>query len=554
MLLEEAIYERHSTRSYGPKHVSEATIRKVLEAGCLAPSAKNCQPWSFSVLTCKQKNSCADLMSHSAENCPTGSTVLQSAKIIRSAPSAIAVFTSKRRTSDKSIFLSLGACLENMSLAATDLGLGSLIVCDTQSAQQELEAYLQSEDELVAIFLLGYEKNPTTRKKKKPIGSLVRGLSDDYGENVIDDLPEAKIGDSPFLFISYSHKDANLVLADIVELKKHGVRLWYDRSIVYGEEWDRKALSVLLKPNCCGVIAYLSKNSAISPSVCLELQTAFERFKKEEAKIIGIHIGDKPLSFYLGGSESCDRILTAVFNDKNKYIARSSLVGSPSDIPEIVGQAERLGAVDESGIYDDFKYRKVEDGIEIIQYRGTSRKVVVPSTICGLPVTRIGKNAMRGSDFIKEIILPATVKSIEEGAFFNLESLEKIFLPNSIEHLGVAAFRGCTSLKTVSLPTGLKKLEEALFRGCTSLKECTVPYGVEELGEAVFRECVSLKKAVLPTTVKRMTEGGFYGCTSLETLKIPYDIEGLEAGSFLTCPLLNVDVAGFKFRNGKPIS
>lgn len=62
-----------------------------------------------------------------------------------------------------------------------------------------------------------------------------------------------------------------------------------------------------------------------------------------------------------------------------------------------------------------------------------------------------------------------------------------------------------------------------------------------------------MRIAVLPKTVKRMTEGGFYGCTSLEILEIPYDIEGLETGSFLSSPLLNVDVAGFKFRNGKPI-
>ncbi len=336
MLLKEAIYERHSTRSYDAKQVPETAIRKVLEAGSLAPSAKNCQPWRFSVLTDEQKFFCSDIMARSAECTAIRSTVRQSAKIIRSAPTAIAVFALREQTSDKSIYLSLGACLENMSLTATDLGLGSLIVCDTQNAQQELETYLQGGDELVAIFLLGYEKKPTVRKKKMPIDTLVQGLSDYYGEDVIDDLPEAKIGDLPFLFISYSHKDAKLVLSDIVELKKHGVRLWYDRSIAYGEEWDRKALDVLLKPNCCGVLVYLSKNSAASPSVCLELQTASEKFKKTEAKIIGIHVGDKPLSFYLGTSSQCNRILDATFSDKNKYIPHSPLAGDFSDIPEIV--------------------------------------------------------------------------------------------------------------------------------------------------------------------------------------------------------------------------
>ncbi len=46
----EAIKERQSVRSYLDKEIPEELLRQVLEAGRLAPSAKNIQPWRFIVV------------------------------------------------------------------------------------------------------------------------------------------------------------------------------------------------------------------------------------------------------------------------------------------------------------------------------------------------------------------------------------------------------------------------------------------------------------------------------------------------------------------------
>lgn len=549
--LDEAIGERHSVRAFQNKKVSGGMLRKILEAGRLAPSAKNRQPWRFALADERQQQKIASLLSVWAkEHNEPGSTVAASAKIVADAPALIAVFLKKSPASAVSDYISVGACLENMSLKAVDLGLGSLIVCDGQCVGAEISALFGREEELAALFITGYGRGEAGKPYKRPLSELATGFEEEDDETIVDDLPQAFIGEEPFLFVSYSHRDANTVISDIVELKRHGVRLWYDRSIACGEAWDARALGVMGQENCAGVLVYVSEHSASSPSVKEELEFADRRFGKEGARIIGVHVGDKPLSAYLGASEECDAAFRKVFTEKNKYIPRSKLVGAKDAVVDIVAEAARLGAVSECGVYDEFRYVLQADGVKITQYSGSSVTVEFPASIAGKPVTAIGKNAMRGNDLVKKIVLPQTVVCIEEGAFFEMQNLTDVNLPQGLQYLGVAAFRGCVSLERVRLPHGLKKLEEALFRDCTALAEMDVPAGVEEFGEAVFRGCGALKRVYVPDSVKRMTEGGFFGCTSLADLRLPKDIEGLEEGSFLTCPLVNIDAGGFAFRAG----
>lgn len=50
----QTIYERRSVRKYKNKFVDKSTIEKILEAGRMAPSAMNEQPWKFYVVTNKE--------------------------------------------------------------------------------------------------------------------------------------------------------------------------------------------------------------------------------------------------------------------------------------------------------------------------------------------------------------------------------------------------------------------------------------------------------------------------------------------------------------------
>jgi nitroreductase len=69
---------------------------------------------------------------------------------------------------------SIGAAIQNMLLAAQDLGIGSLWICDVFYAYEELSKWLGETGEMIAAVSLGYaDENPGPRPRK-PINEVVR--------------------------------------------------------------------------------------------------------------------------------------------------------------------------------------------------------------------------------------------------------------------------------------------------------------------------------------------------------------------------------------------
>lgn len=547
IFLDEAIKYRKSERNFISKEVAEDVIAAVIRAGTEAPSAKNRQPWYFIRLNKDVVNKIAALMCNWAiAHKDQSGSVKGSAQILLTAPVVIAVCSPAKKEWPHSDYISIGACLENMSLKAVDAGLGSLIVCDVWCVEKKARRIVGTNKEITALFLLGYGRDGDSHRCRNDIVDMVQGV--DFGSEraeVIDDLPEATVGDVKFVFISYSHHDKEIVLNDIREFKKHGIALWYDKSILYGDKWDEKALGMIGHENCTAVFVYVSKSSVVSEAVCKELKQA----KECNVPVFPIHIGGEPLGAYIEDtkSEAC----LSVLNDKCKFIDRSSVPAVTDDVEAVAEICKNLGVVASSGVYDDFNYEVVSDGVKIICYNGTSETVNVPARISGKPVVEIGDNAICEKKAIKKIILPYSVRRIGAGAFSKNTFLEEAVLPDTLDEVGAAVFRECASIKKVNIPSGIKRLPEAFFRGCVSLSDSVIPYGVEELGEAVYNGCTSLERVFIPDSVKRMTEGGFYGCAKLKELRIPEHICGLEIRSFETCPLLTVEAGGFRYVNSK---
>jgi hypothetical protein len=100
---------------------------------------------------------------------------------------------------------------------------------------------------------------------------------------------EAYNGDSPFLFVSYAHKDANSVFPEITYLHEQGYRIWYDEGIDPGNEWPEeigKALSL-----CSFFIVFISSNAVSSQNVRNEINFALNKTKP----FLAIHIEDTSL-------------------------------------------------------------------------------------------------------------------------------------------------------------------------------------------------------------------------------------------------------------------
>ncbi len=93
-----------------------------------------------------------------------------------------------------------------------------------------------------------------------------------------------------FIFISYSHKDSEIVLKVIESLQRKGYRVWYDEGIDPGTEWDKNIADHV---EACGYfIAFVSKNY-ISSSNCKD-ELNFARDLEKRRFLVYIEEVDLP--------------------------------------------------------------------------------------------------------------------------------------------------------------------------------------------------------------------------------------------------------------------
>lgn len=140
---------RFSCRKYEDKEVETEKIEQVLEAGRVAPSAKNLQPWRFYVIRDEK-------MKEKIYGCYGRSW-------IQYAPAIIVICGDHNQSwvrNDNKDHCDIDAAIaiDHMTLQATDLGLGTCWVCafDAQLCHQELQ--LPGHIEPIALLPLGYPK------------------------------------------------------------------------------------------------------------------------------------------------------------------------------------------------------------------------------------------------------------------------------------------------------------------------------------------------------------------------------------------------------------
>ena len=185
-----AIFERRSIRKFKDLEVSDELIRKVIKAGAEAPSAKNRQPWKYIVFKGQAREEMLNVMDMGLDMAlaepslpEQGKAGVMDAKntlrIMRGAPVIILVLNTNGVSpfgKPLDIFshiteicdsMSCGASIENVLLAATDEGLGSLWIANTFYAHEPLRAYLKTDKQLIAAIALGYpDEDPVKRPRK----------------------------------------------------------------------------------------------------------------------------------------------------------------------------------------------------------------------------------------------------------------------------------------------------------------------------------------------------------------------------------------------------
>lgn len=165
----------------------------------------------------------------------------------------------------------------------------------------------------------------------------------------------------------------------------------------------------------------------------------------------------------------------------------------------------------------------------------TQTKLVIPYEINGVKITDLGHSdtpILNGNGVITKIVIPNSITSIRNSAFYNCSSLTSINIPNSVTRIGEGAFFNCESLTSIDIPNSITHIESGAFQDCTSLTSINIPDSVVSIRHQVFYGCTSLKSVNIPDSVTSIGDYAFHvGETGQE-----YPIPGLtiycEQGSY----------------------
>ena len=190
------IHRRTSIRQFRDTSIDDELIKIILDAANQAPSAHNQQSWRFIILRGQKKQELAQLVSRKSSDFqkPSAAILRMAARSIGNAPVVIAVMNTGTLIShgtelfkiEKSMAMdffrtmeiqSSSTAVENLLLAATSLGLGSVWLGILFLIKDEVLSFLgESQGEFMAVIPIGYPLKAHKGPKKKALEYVVKDL------------------------------------------------------------------------------------------------------------------------------------------------------------------------------------------------------------------------------------------------------------------------------------------------------------------------------------------------------------------------------------------
>jgi hypothetical protein len=104
----------------------------------------------------------------------------------------------------------------------------------------------------------------------------------------------------------------------------------------------------------------------------------------------------------------------------------------------------------------------------------------------------------------KNSVIPSSVMSIGNFAFYYCSGLTSLTIPDSVTSIGGSAFSDCSGLTSITIPNSVTSIGNSAFSDCSGLTSITIPDSVTSIGNSAFSDCSGLMgvtfKGVIPST------------------------------------------------------
>ena len=151
------------------------------------------------------------------------------------------------------------------------------------------------------------------------------------------------------------------------------------------------------------------------------------------------------------------------------------------------------------------------------------KTTIIPNT-----VTYISGSAFYGCSGLTSVTIPNSVTGINEGAFDDCLGLTSIIVEGGntkydsrdncnaiIESASNKLIAGC---KNTVVPNSVTSIGNRAFFGHSGLTSVTIPNSVTSIGGSAFNGCSGLTSVTIPNSVTSIGSNAFYGCSGLTSI------------------------------------
>ncbi len=168
----EAVEKRKSVRKFKAKNVPIEDLKKMIDCARIAPSALNTQPWNFVVIQNSEKKK------KTRELYEGGRLKLGLYKQDTSFIENVSLVLVCSKPLNAWHVFSTALAIENLVLAATAMGYGSLIMTSAVSTDEQKsffrkECNVPKELELLALIAIGFSDEVPIPKEKKKLEDIL---------------------------------------------------------------------------------------------------------------------------------------------------------------------------------------------------------------------------------------------------------------------------------------------------------------------------------------------------------------------------------------------
>ncbi len=189
---------------------------------------------------------------------------------------------------------------------------------------------------------------------------------------------------------------------------------------------------------------------------------------------------------------------------------------------------------------EGFSYAVYEDGIELTRYDGNGGEVVIPQSIDGYNVVKLGDALFSNREDITSIVIPEGVRELGYSVFCFCTRLSEIKLPNSLEVIRSNALYGLWGVHEVFIPENVYHIDGLTFGGWSGFDKINVSennrWFCAEDGVLYNKSMTKLlfypaykadKEFTIPDTVTGLDIYAFDRPRYLEKLNIPASVSNI---------------------------